>query len=210
MEKLESSFKNMLLSLVTICVVAATALAGIYLLTKDQIQKQQKEKQQQAILNVLPAGVEIAAPETIDGMVIYRATLNGEAAGAAVETSAMGFGGEQKIIVGFDKEGKIFNYEVLEHQETPGLGDHIVEWFKNADKPGQNIIGRQATGDFRVSKGDGGDIDAITAATISSRAFLKAINQAYNAYAKSSVEAQSGATEQVESDIEEETEVKND
>jgi electron transport complex protein RnfG len=210
MEKLESSFKNMLLSLVTICVVAATALAGIYLLTKDQIQKQQKEKQQQAILNVLPAGVEIAAPETIDGMVIYRATLNGEAAGAAVETSAMGFGGEQKIIVGFDKEGKIFNYEVLEHQETPGLGDHIVEWFKNADKPGQNIIGRQATGDFRVSKGDGGDIDAITAATISSRAFLKAINQAYNAYAKSGVEAQSGATEQVESDIEEETEVKND
>ena len=210
MEKLESSFKNMLLSLVTICVVAATALAGIYLLTKDQIQKQQKEKQQQAILNILPAGVEIAAPETIDGMVIYRATLNGEAAGAAVETSAMGFGGEQKIIVGFDKEGKIFNYEVLEHQETPGLGDHIVEWFKNADKPGQNIIGRQATGDFRVSKGDGGDIDAITAATISSRAFLKAINQAYNAYAKSGVEAQSGATEQVESDIEEETEVKND
>ena len=210
MEKLESSFKNMLLSLVTICVVAATALAGIYLLTKDQIQKQQKEKQQQAILNVLPAGVEIAAPETIDGMVIYRATLNGEAAGAAVETSAMGFGGEQKIIVGFDKEGKIFNYEVLEHQETPGLGDHIVEWFKNADKPGQNIIGRQATGDFRVSKGDGGDIDAITAATISSRAFLKAINQAYNAYAKSGVEAQSGTTEQVESDIEEETEVKND
>lgn len=210
MEKLESSFKNMLLSLVTICVVAATALAGIYLLTKDQIQKQQKEKQQQAILNVLPAGVEIASPETIDGMVIYRATLNGEAAGAAVETSAMGFGGEQKIIVGFDKEGKIFNYEVLEHQETPGLGDHIVEWFKNADKPGQNIIGRQATGDFRVSKGDGGDIDAITAATISSRAFLKAINQAYNAYAKSGVEAQSGATEQVESDIEEETEVKND
>lgn len=210
MEKLESSFKNMLLSLVTICVVAATALAGIYLLTKDQIQKQQKEKQQQAILNVLPAGVEIAAPETIDGMVIYRATLNGEAAGAAVETSAMGFGGEQKIIVGFDKEGKIFNYEVLEHQETPGLGDHIVEWFKNADKPSQNIIGRQATGDFRVSKGDGGDIDAITAATISSRAFLKAINQAYNAYAKSGVEAQRGATEQVESDIEEETEVKND
>lgn len=210
MEKLESSFKNMLLSLVTICVVAATALAGIYLLTKDQIQKQQQEKQQQAILNVLPAGVEIAAPETIDGMVIYRATLNGEAAGAAVETSAMGFGGEQKIIVGFDKEGKIFNYEVLEHQETPGLGDHIVEWFKNADKPGQNIIGRQATGDFRVSKGDGGDIDAITAATISSRAFLKAINQAYNAYAKSGVEAQSGATEQVESDNEEETEVKND
>ncbi len=210
MEKLESSFKNMLLSLVTICVVAATALAGIYLLTKDQIQKQQQEKQQQAILNVLPAGVEIAAPETIDGMVIYRATLNGEAAGAAVETSAMGFGGEQKIIVGFDKEGKIFNYEVLEHQETPGLGDHIVEWFKNADKPSQNIIGRQATGDFRVSKGDGGDIDAITAATISSRAFLKAINQAYNAYAKSGVEAQSGATEQVESDIEEETEVKND
>lgn len=213
MEKLESSFKNMLLSLVTICIVAAAALAGIYNLTKDQIEKQQQEKQQQAILKVLPEGVEIAEPEVVEGLTVYRATLNGKPAGAAVESSEMGFGGEQKIIVGFDEEGKILNYEILAHQETPGLGDHIVEWFKNADKPGQNIIGRQATGQFEVSKDKPAKpenaVDAITAATISSRAFLKAVNKAYASFKNGEVEAHTGASKQVESD-KEETEVKND
>ena len=198
MEKLESSFKNMLLSLVTICVVAAAALAGIYNLTKDQIEKQHIEKQQQAILKVLPEGVEIAPADTVDGLTIYRATLNGAPAGAAVEATEMGFGGEQKIIVGFDNEGKILNYEVLSHQETPGLGDHIVEWFKNAEKPGQNIIGRQATGQFEVSKDKPekpeNSVDAITAATISSKAFLKAINKAYAAFTDGKVEAHTGAS----------------
>ncbi len=213
MEKLDSSFKNMLLSLVTICVVAAAALAGIYSLTEGQIKKQQIEKQQQAILKVLPDGAEIAEPETVDGLTVYRATLNGEPAGAAIEVSEMGFGGEQKIIVGFDQEGKIFNYEVLAHQETPGLGDKIVFWFKNAEKPGQNIIGRQATGKFEVSKDKPAEpensVDAITAATISSRAFLKAINKAYAAFTDGAVEAHSGASKQVESD-KEETEVNNE
>ena len=97
-------------------------------------------------------------------------------------------------MVGFDNEGKIINYEILEHQETPGLGDKIDQWFKNADKPSQNIIGRQATGMFVVSK-DGGDVDAITAATISSRAFLKAINNAYAAFKGGEVEAHTGASQ---------------
>ena len=196
MEKLQSTFKNMVLSLVIISMVAAGALAGIYLLTLDSINTQKAQKQQAAILAVLPEGVEIGEAEvTDDGLTVYRATLNGEPAGAAVQTEADGFGGPQKIMVGFDAEGNIFNYEVLEHQETPGLGDKISYWFKNADKPGQNIIGRQATGAFVVSK-DGGDVDAITAATISSRAFLKAVNKAYVAYKNDGVEAHTGASQQ--------------
>ncbi|MBO4519011.1 MAG: RnfABCDGE type electron transport complex subunit G [Paludibacteraceae bacterium] len=180
MEKLQSTFTNMVLSLVIISVVAAGALAGVYLLTLDSINTQKAQKQQAAILAVLPEGVNVGEAEEVNGLTVYRATLNGEPAGAAVESSADGFGGPQKIMVGFDAEGRIIDYVVLEHQETPGLGDHIVEWFKNADKPGQNIIGRKA-GELKVSK-DGGDVDAITAATISSRAFLKAVNLAYAAY----------------------------
>ena len=193
MEKLQSSFKNMVLSLVIICVVAAGALAGVYLLTLATINAQKTAKQQAAVLAVLPEGAVIDEIEEIDGMTVYNAMKDGVYAGAAVQTEANGFGGPQKIMVGFDADGKIVNYEVLEHQETPGLGDKIVDWFKNADKPGQNIIGRQATGQFIVSK-DGGDVDAITAATISSRAFLKAINQAYAAL-HDDVEAHTGASQ---------------
>ena len=194
MEKLQSSFKNMVLSLVIIAVVAAGLLAGVYILTLDTINAQKANKQQQAILAVLPQGVQIAEPEQVNGLTVYRATLNGEPAGAAVQSEADGFGGPQKIMIGFDAEGRIINYEILEHQETPGLGDHIVEWFKNADKPGQNIIGREATGTFVVSK-DGGDVDAITAATISSRAFLQAVNKAYAAFKNGEVEAHTGASQ---------------
>ncbi|MBO7458193.1 MAG: RnfABCDGE type electron transport complex subunit G [Paludibacteraceae bacterium] len=194
MEKLQSSFKNMVLSLVIIAVVAAGALAGVYLLTLETINNQKAAKQQAAILAVLPEGVEIGEAEEVNGLTVYKAYMDGEFAGAAVETQADGFGGPQKIMVGFDAEGKIINYEVLEHQETPGLGDHIVEWFKNADKPGQNIIGRQADGAFSVSK-DGGDVDAITAATISSRAFLNAINKAFVAFKNGEVEAATGASQ---------------
>ena len=196
MAKLESSFKNMVLSLVSISVVAAVALAGVFLLTSSRIESEKQKKQQQAIMDVLPqkgAGAEIAAPEQVGEVTIYRATKDGKEIGAAVEVSEMGFGGLQKIMVGFDPEGKIIDYAILDQQETPGLGDHIVDWFKNADKPGQNIIGRKA-GEFKVSK-DGGDVDAITAATISSKAFLRAINKAYKAY-MGDADAHSGASKQ--------------
>ena len=172
MAKLESSFKNMVLSLVIISMVAAGALAGVYILTLENINAQKKAKQEAAKL----------------------AVLAGHPEGTAIETSVDGFGGTFRVMVGFDAEGNILGYEILEHQETPGLGSHIEHWFKNADKPGQNIIGRKATGKFAVSK-DGGDVDAITAATISSRAFLKAINQAYAEFKGGNVEAHTGASQ---------------
>ena len=168
MEKLQSSFKNMALSLTIIAMVAAAALAGVYLLTLENINAQKRAKQEAAKL----------------------AVLNGQE-GFAVETAVDGFGGQFRVMVGFDAEGNILGYEILEHQETPGLGSHMVHWFKNAEKPGQNIIGRKG-GSLTVSK-DGGDVDAITAATISSRAFLKAVNQAYAD--QFGVEAHTGASQ---------------
>ena len=168
MEKLQSSFKNMALSLTIIAMVAAAALAGVYLLTLENINAQKRAKQEAAKL----------------------AVLNGQE-GVAVETAVDGFGGTFRVMVGFDAEGNILGYEILEHQETPGLGSHMTHWFKNADKHGQNIIGRKG-GSLTVSK-DGGDVDAITAATISSRAFLKAVNQAYAD--QFGVEAHTGASQ---------------
>ena len=197
MAKLQSNFKNMALSLTCITLVAAAALAGVYMLTKQTIDEQAVAKQTAAISAVLPAHDRIADAEEVNGLNVYKAYTGDKFVGAAVESSADGFGGVQRIMIGFDAEGNIVNYEVLEQQETPGLGTHIVEWFKNADKPGQNIIGRKATGAFAVSK-DGGDVDAITAATISSRAFLEAVNKAYAAYSDGEVEAATGASRQAE------------
>ncbi len=202
MAKLESTFKNMVLSLVSISVVAAVALAGVFLLTSANIENQKAQKQQRAIMDVLPQkgeGAQIAEPEQVGDVVIYRATKDGKEIGADVQVSEMGFGGAQKLMVGFDTEGKIVDYAVLEHQETPGLGDKIVFWFKNAEKPGQNILGREGK-NLTVSK-DGGNVDAITAATISSRAFLRAINKAYAAY-MGSADAHSGASKQVKEEKE--------
>jgi len=173
MAKLESSFKNMVISLTAITIVAAAGLAGVYMVTKAQIDAQNEAAQNAAKI----------------------AVLNGQD-GVAIETTADGFGGPIRVMVGFAPDGTILGYEVLEQQETPGLGTHMVDWFKNPEKPGSNIIGRQANGDFTVSK-DGGDVDAITAATISSRAFLKAVNLAYQQYAQEhgfQVEACTGAS----------------
>lgn len=181
MKKLESTLKNMVLSLTCITMVAAAALAGVNMLTEATINAQKEAQKQAAISAVLPAHARIADAEEADGQVIYRAyDANGEFVGAAVQTVTNGFGGKIKLMVGFDADNKIVNYAVLEQTETPGLGTHIVEWFKNEQKPGQNILGRTANGKMTVSK-DGGDVDAITAATISSRAFLSAVNAAYAA-----------------------------
>lgn len=207
MEKLESSFKNMVLSLVTICLVAGGVLAGVYSLTKATISAQKEQKLQAAILQVLPEGCTISDAEIFEGMTVYKGYINGQWVGTAVQTEEIGFGGTIKIMVGFDADSKVINYQVLEHQETPGLGDKMGTWFKT-DKGNQNIIGKKADGAFQVSKDVKGGIDAITAATISSRAFLKAINKAYTAFTNGEVQAISGATEQTNK--EKEMEVTNE
>lgn len=192
----------MVLSLTCITLVAAVALAGVYLLTKTNIDEQKTAKQTAAISAVLPEHERLAEPETVQGLTVYKAYTGDTFVGAAVETEADGFGGKIRLMVGFDDDSHIIGYEVLEQQETPGLGSHIVEWFKNEEKDRQNLIGRQATGAMTVSK-DGGDVDAITAATISSRAFLLAVNKAYAAYSDGEVEAASGASQQAVSSADE-------
>ncbi len=127
--------------------------------------------------------------------VVHKTAQDGKEIGAAVESTTQGFGGDLKVLVGFDPQGTILGYTILSSSETPGLGAKAGQWFQKDGKG--NIIGKSpAKGDLAVSK-DGGDVDAITASTITSRAFLKAVNQAYHAYMRKAVDGHSGASEQV-------------
>ena len=124
---------------------------------------------------------------------IYPATKEGQYIGAAVEAISMGFGGELKVLVGFDAQGNILDYSVLQHAETPGLGSKSVDWFKKGNAG--DITGMNpGQGELTVSK-DGGQVNAITASTITSRAFLAAVNKAYAAFAAAEQPAAAPAEE---------------
>ncbi|MBO5224844.1 MAG: RnfABCDGE type electron transport complex subunit G [Parabacteroides sp.] len=180
----------MFLSLTIICVVAGAILAGVNMMTMEPIAASKAATLEKAIQDVTPAFDNKPTEEAYmavtgdgDSLKIYPAKKDGKFVGAAVESNTMkGFSGEIKVIVGFDVEGKLLNYAVLQHAETPGLGAKMQEWFRMEGK-NQNVLGRSlANGELKVTK-DGGDVDAITAATISSRAFLNAVNRAYSAFA---------------------------
>lgn len=202
---MQSNFKNMVLSLGLIAVFAAVTLASVYALTKDPIAASKVARKQNAIRDVLPAferldDAEKVALETGDSLNVYRAYVKDEKfVGAAVESfSRNGYSGDIRLMIGFDVKGNIVNYTVLEQKETPGLGTKIVDWFKTEIR-NQNIIGKNPSKNKLTVSKDGGEIDAITAATISSRAFLEAVQKAYNAYADntdaSGVDGASGATQ---------------
>lgn len=203
--KLKSNFKNMVLVLTVITLVAAGAVGSVYSLTETPIAQAKQAKQEAAIKEVLPPFDKLDEPETTNDITIIRAYNGGQFVGAAVEAgSRNGFSGAIKIMVGFDVEGTIVNYAVLQQAETPGLGTKMVDWFKT-DKNRQNIKGlNPATANLTVSK-DGGDIDAITASTISSRAFLEAVRAAYAAYSNTP-DAHSGASAVVAKEVAEEKE----
>jgi electron transport complex protein RnfG len=188
MAKLESSFKNMVLSLLGITFVASAALGLVNSATKPAIEKAEIKQKSEAIAAVLPKfdklGKEYQAmpKDGADCVEVFPAlNASGEVIANAVKTySYSGFSGYVEIMVGFDKEGNISGYQVLKHAETPGLGSKMAEWFSNESKAKQYVIGRSLKeGQLKVSK-DGGQVDAITAATITSRAFLESINRAYS------------------------------
>jgi len=189
----------MVLVLTSITLVAAVALGSVYNLTKEPIEASKRAKQENAIMEVLPPDVEIKGTDTItiEGMpepfYVYQAYTGDEYAGAAVQTySKNGFSGEIKVMVGFDAKGNIINYSVLEQKETPGLGTKMVDWFKT-EKGNQDIRGLNGSkNNLNVTK-NGGEVDAITAATISSNAFLEAVRYAYSAYSQN-YDALTGAT----------------
>ncbi|MBQ0020311.1 MAG: RnfABCDGE type electron transport complex subunit G [Bacteroidales bacterium] len=187
MKKMKSSLVNMVVVLTLITVVAGGALAYVNSMTETKIAEINQQNEDQAKKDVLCTDeIKIASetPVTIEGkeFVVYNAGEKGCAV-KAVDPMNASFGGDLTIMVGFDPDGNILGYKILKTQETPGLGAKAGEWFQK-DARGSIIGKNPAAGELKVKK-DGGDVDAITASTITSRAFLRAVNAAYDAYRQS-------------------------
>ena len=223
----------MLLVLTGVTAISVALLAYVNELTKGPIAEANAKTLNEALKQVLPEFTNnpVGESDTIfsekDGkkvvdFIVYPAKKGEEWVGSAVESKWNGFGGDLKVLVGFDAKGKIYNYSLLAHAETPGLGSKADKWFGAYDATKgekavmhetskKSIIGMSpGEGELKVSK-DGGQVDAITASTITSRAFLNAVNAAYEAYKTGEVNTVSGATRKNEPATAPETEtVKQD
>ena len=185
--KRESNFVNMVVTLFIVSAVAAFALGGVYTITKEPIALARKAKLESAIKAVVPdfdhlSTKAVPVAEGGDSMFLYVASKDDQVVGTAIKTyTRKGFSGKIELMVGFLDDGTIENTAVLMHKETPGLGDKMDQ--KKSDFSLQ-FIGKNPV-DFKLKvKKDGGDVDAITAATISSRAFCDAVQRAYDVFEK--------------------------
>lgn len=184
MKKLRSTWYNMACVLTGISLVAGVALASVNKMTTDTIQELNEKREQAAIAQVLGGGkVKVEKVDTIaindNNFIVMNAGKKGVAV-KAVDPQNASFGGGLTIMVGISPAGKVLGYSVLETHETPGLGAKAAQWFQKGEKG--DIIGRNLKEKELVVSKDGGDVDAITASTITSRAFLRAVNAAYKAY----------------------------
>jgi electron transport complex protein RnfG len=182
MAKKESTFLNMFLTLLIVTAISSLSLSAVYNLTKGPIAEVARLKQENAIKQVIPEFAELrqysVMPESgADSLTFFEGWKDGEKVGVAVNTyTQLGYSGLIKLMVGFKPDGTIVNYQVLDHKETPGLGSKIADQFFRDHFINQN------PDEFRLKvKKDGGDVDAITAATISSRAVCDALQRAYTA-----------------------------
>lgn len=181
---MKSTLFNMVAVLFTITLIAAAAVGGVYVLTEQEIKIQEENAKSEALKNVLPAFDSSAATVvSLDGMdiTVNKATRGGDVVGYAVETmTKSGFAGEISLMVGFDVEGKVLNINVLKQAETPGLGTKMCD-DGNPLLASALVVSPADADKFKVKK-DGGELDALTAATISSRAYYDAVSRAYRAF----------------------------
>ena len=193
MAKMESTLRNMVLSLTLISLGASAALGFVYEMTKDPIATALLNKKLAAIKQVVPEFTNNPNDEMFmlptgegDSLEVYPAKNGDQVVGYAIKSyTNNGFSGYIGFMVGFTPDGAIYNVNVLEQKETPGLGTKMVPdgtpekpEFKDQFK-GKNPAEYQ----LKVKK-DGGPVDAITAATISSRAFCDGVQRAYNTFEK--------------------------
>ena len=198
---MKSSLKNMVLVLFCITLISSACVGLVNMITVDPIAKAKEAAVKAALAQVLP---EFDATEkgehTADELTIlsYKATKDGKVVGYAIETATKnGFSGLVRLMVGFDTKGTILNVNVLEQSETPGLGAKMTE---EGSPLLASIQGKEASKVNLTVKKDGGDVDALTAATISSRAYAEAVARAYEVFKvaagwQNEVNATSGATQ---------------
>ena len=190
MAKTESTFRNMALSLTHIALVSSALLGFVNEFTREPIALSNLNKKLNAIRQVVPEFTNNPNDEMYmlptgegDSLEIYPAKKDDVIVGYAVNTyTSRGFSGNISLMAGFKADGTIINISVLEHKETPGLGTKMTEpGFKD-----QFIDKNPSEFELKVKK-DGGPVDAITAATISSRAFCDAVQRAYNTLQKGGI-----------------------
>lgn len=173
----QSTFKNMVICLTAICLVCSSLMAVVYAVTKTPVEQAAAKKTSDAIAQVVPefVGEPGKSEINVDGRnyVYYTVTNGSEPVAYAIEAQSSGFGGPLKVMVGFTVDGIIYNTSVLSCSETPGLGAKCTspdfsDQFKNFDPSVKKLS----------VKKDGGDVDAITASTITSRAYCVALTTA--------------------------------
>ena len=188
MRKTKDTFINMVVSLFAITIIAGFSLGFVNDLTVGPKAKAKLDQKVKALKNVLPTfdnnPVEdvlmVKSEKVADSIEIYPAYLKNEFVGAAViGSSEKGFSGLVKIMVGFNAKGEIENVVVLEQKETPGLGTKMKDEKFISQFKGKNL----KTFNVNVKK-DGGQVDALTGATISTRAFSEAVQNAYDEFEK--------------------------
>lgn len=184
-----------------ITLLASAGVGSIYQLTAEPIAQAEAAAVTEALRQVLPDFEQTSEQElTLDQMPIqvYTATQGDQVVGYAVKSmTKSGFGGAITIMVGFDAQGTILNVNVLSQAETPGLGTKMAEPENVLLK---SVQGKNPAQMKLTVKKDGGDVDALTAATISSRAYVDAVARAYNAYTQvvgtsEAIDTASGATD---------------
>ena len=180
----KSSFKNMVLCLFVICMVCSALLAGVYALTKETIAVGDAQRNESAIKEVLPSTAAVIEEEStiqVNGTTYtYNRAFDaeGNTVGCAINVAPSGFGGPIKMKVGFNADGLVWNVKVLSHAETPGLGAKCTEpafseQFHELDPSDEKNL--------KVKK-DGGNLNAITASTITSRAYAEGVSQAVEVF----------------------------
>lgn len=184
---MKSTLKNMVLMLFVIALVCSGAVAVVYSLTKEPIALAQQNKAVEALRKALPEFDAIADTVEMDVCTIYPVVKGGSKVGYAVKTlSPNGFNGNVELMVGFTADGTIHNIEVLSQAETPGLGANMSS---EGNALQASFVGKKAAEMNMAVRKDGGDVDALTAATISSRAYSEAVQFAYEALKKYESEA---------------------
>ncbi len=182
-KKAQSTLVNMLLALTAIALVAAAALAALNAVTEEPIAQAQQAKVEEAISAVLPSFDKLETKEVDGNKCNLGYDADGNFVGAAIEAgNDKAFGGRLQIMVGFDKDGNVYGYRILETHETPGLGAKADTWFQADGKA--PVVGKHPAEAKLTVKKDGGEVDAISGSTITSRSFLQAVNDAYEVFQK--------------------------
>jgi len=177
---------RLIVALTITCLGSALALAAINSLTEEPIQEQKQLATMRAIKEVLPPfdndpvaatrQIRLAADEAgaDTALTVYLGIKEGQISGVAFRVFGEGYGGLIYAMVGTDLQGQISGVKILEHQETPGLGAKIEELAFTDQFKGKSLDNSVLVNGLIAVKNDGGDLDALTGATISPRGVAQA------------------------------------